>query len=70
MYCTLQEWVETDLLLLHGISTSDNSGDAFMKILAKQHFYQHYDFFMGRRLPDFWRSTIRHLVPTEAPHPI
>jgi hypothetical protein len=64
-YFALQDWVESDLILLHEISSSDNTSDAFTKILSKQLFYRHYDTYMGRCLPDFWRSIIAHLAPLE-----
>jgi hypothetical protein len=60
----LQDWVASDLIILKDISTSDNAADAFTKVLSKQLFHRHYDTFMGRRVPDYWRSIIGHLVPT------
>ena len=63
-YFALQDWVESDLIIFKDISTSDNAADAFTKVLSTQLFYRHYDTYMGRRVPDYWRSTIRHLVPT------
>ena len=50
-YFALLDWVERDLLILHSISTHDNSADALTKPLAKQLFYRHTDTLMGRRVP-------------------
>ena len=63
-YFALQDWVESDLILLKDVSTSDNAADAFTIVLSMQLFHCHYDTYMGRRVPDYWRSTIPHLVPT------
>ncbi len=63
-YFALQDWVESDLILLKDISTSDNAADAFTKVLSMQLFHHNYDTYMGRRVSDYWQSTIRHLVPT------
>ncbi len=63
-YFALQDWVESDLILLKDISTSNNAADTFTKVLSMQLFHCHYDTCMDIRVPDYWRSTIRHLVPT------
>jgi len=52
-YFALQDWVESDLILLKDISTSDRAADAFTKVLSTQSFHRHYDTYMGRRVPDY-----------------
>jgi len=37
------DWVEQDLLILHTISTHDNTADAMTKPLTKTLFHHHYD---------------------------
>ena len=47
----IQHWVDTDLLTLHRISTSDNESDAMTKNLPRTLFYRHIDYIMGKVIP-------------------
>ena len=49
----IQHWVDTDLLTLHRISTSDNESDAMTKNLPRTLFYRHVDYIMGKVIPDY-----------------
>ena len=49
----IQQWVETDLLTLLRIGTSDNESDAMTKNLARTLFYRHQEYIMGKRRPDY-----------------
>jgi hypothetical protein len=60
-YFALLDWVAQDLITLHDISAHDNGADAMTKPLAKQLFYRHYDTYMGRRIPQYFRSKFGHL---------
>mmetsp|Transcript_14552 Transcript_14552/g.20797 ORF Transcript_14552/g.20797 Transcript_14552/m.20797 type:complete len:1557 (+) Transcript_14552:1335-6005(+) len=55
------DWVERDLLTLQDISTHDNASDGMTKPLAKQLFYRHFDTYMGRRVPPYFRTKFSHL---------
>ena len=52
----LQNWVNTDLLVLCRISTHDNESDAMTKYVGRTLFYRHTDYFMGRIIPDYARK--------------
>ena len=49
----IQHFVDTDLLTLHRISTSDNESDAMTKNLPRTLFYRHLDYIMGKVIPDY-----------------
>ena len=49
----IQHWVDTDLLTLHRISTSDNESDAMTKNLPRTLFYRHLDYIMEKVIPDY-----------------
>ena len=47
----IQYWVQTDLLCLQQINTSNNYADAMTIALGKSLFYRHNDYLMGRIIP-------------------
>jgi hypothetical protein len=55
----LLDWVEQDLLTLQSISTHDNAADAMTKTLPKQLFYRHMDTYMGLRIPEYAKRSIK-----------
>ena len=60
----IQDWVETDQILMSAIETQCNISDAFTKSLGRIKFYEQFDVLMGRRLPPYVPSWIR---PTHPP---
>ena len=51
----LQEWIERDLIVMRAIATADNYSDAMTKNLGRTLFYRHFDYILGRRIPDYAR---------------
>ena len=49
----IQQWVETDLLSLLRIGTSDNESDGMTKNLARTLFYRHQEYIMGKIIPEY-----------------
>ena len=49
----LQQWVDTDLLTLLRIGTSDNKSDVMAKNLARTLFYRHQKYIIGKILPGY-----------------
>jgi hypothetical protein len=47
------DWVKKDLLIMKRISTSDNCSDALTKQTCRQLFYRHFDYIMGRIIPNY-----------------
>jgi hypothetical protein len=62
------DWVERDLITLHGITTHDNASDAMTKPLPKQLFYRHFDTYMGRRAPQYFMTTFPHFFQHTGKH--
>ena len=52
-YFALQHWVDTDLITLLRVSTSDNESDAMTKNLGRTLFYRRIDYIMGRVIPEY-----------------
>ena len=50
---SILRWIQKDLLLMKRIHTSDNCSDAMTKQNGKQLFYRHFDYIMGRVIPDY-----------------
>jgi hypothetical protein len=65
-YYAILNWVEQDLVTLHDISTHDNASDSMTKPLAKQLFFRHFDSYMGRRAPQYFRTKFPHLFENES----
>jgi len=59
----LQDWVETDQILMSAIDTQYNISDAFTKSLGRIKFYEQYDVLMGRCLPPYAPGWIRSSHP-------
>ena len=60
-YFVLQDWVESDLMRLHSIKTSDNYADAMTKPQARTLFHRHMNYIMGKIVPQYshiFKSTI------------
>jgi hypothetical protein len=49
----LLDWVQHDLLIMKRISTSDNCSDGLTKQTAKQLFYRHFDYILGKCIPHY-----------------
>ena len=52
-YFVLQDWVESDLMRLHSIKTSDNFADAMTKPQARTLFHRHMNYIMGKIVPQY-----------------
>ena len=52
----LQEWVQSDLLKLIRIDTSDNWSDVMTKATARTLFYRHMNYIMGKIVPEYVKS--------------
>jgi hypothetical protein len=52
----LLEWVKRDLILMKRISTNDNCSDGMTKQTGRQLFYRHFDYIMGKLIPDYVTS--------------
>ena len=52
-YFALQEWVESDLIVLRHIDTNDNESDALTKAVGRTLFYRHMDYIMGKIPPSY-----------------
>ena len=52
-FYAIQEWVETDLLVLQRIDTAINMADHFTKPLPRILFHRHNDYIMGRVPPTY-----------------
>ena len=63
-FFAIQHWVDTDLLTLQRIDTSDNESDTMTKNLVRTLFYRHQDYIMGRVIPEY--VTMRESVKTAA----
>ena len=63
-YFAIQHWVDTDLINLNRICTSDNESDTMTKNLPRTLFYRHQDYLMGRVIPEY--VTMRDSVRTDA----
>ena len=55
---SLLDWVQSDLILLHAISTHDNASDALTKALAPILFWRHNATLMGMRPPSYVTSDV------------
>jgi len=62
-YFMLQDWIETDQILMEAVDTQNNISDAFTKSLGRIKFYEQFDVLMGRRIPPFVPKWIRHTHP-------
>ena len=62
-YFAIQHWVDTDLINLLRICTSDNESGAMTKNLPRTLFYRHQDYLMGRVIPEY--VTTRDSVQTD-----
>jgi hypothetical protein len=49
----LLDWVQHDLMILKRISTLDNCSDGLTKQNGRQLFYRHFDYIMGKMIPDY-----------------
>jgi deoxyuridine 5'-triphosphate nucleotidohydrolase len=49
----LLDWIQHDLILMKRISTNDNCSDGMTKQTGKQLFYRHFDYIMGRMIPNY-----------------
>jgi deoxyuridine 5'-triphosphate nucleotidohydrolase len=49
----LLDWVQHDLMIMKRISTSDNCSDGLTKQTAKQLFYRHFDYILGKCIPQY-----------------
>jgi hypothetical protein len=49
----LLDWIQHDLLIMKRISTSDNSSDGLTKQTARQLFYRHFDYILGKCIPHY-----------------
>jgi hypothetical protein len=49
----LLDWVQRDLMILQRISTLDNCSDGLTKQNGRQLFYRHFDYIMGKMIPDY-----------------
>ena len=49
----IQDWVESDILILHQISTHDNEADTMTKNLGRTLFYRHKEYMMGKIVPNY-----------------
>ena len=47
------DWVQTDIIDVRKINTSDNSSDVLTKPTGRTIFYRHHDTIMGRRIPTY-----------------
>ena len=47
------DWVQTDMIDVQKIDTSDNSSDVLTKPTGRTIFYRHHDTIMGRRIPAY-----------------
>ena len=56
---TIQQWVAEDLLCLKRIDTVDNHSDAMTKALGRTLFYRHFNYIMGRVLPDYMKDMLQ-----------
>ena len=63
------DWVKRDLLIMQRIKSSDNCADVMTKQTGKQLFHRHFDYIMGRIVPDYVNldiketdSTITHTI--------
>ena len=56
----LLEWVQRDLILMKRISTNDNCSDGMTKQTGRQLFYRHFDYIMGKLIPDYVTSIEKH----------
>ena len=61
----LQDWVERDLILLRRINTTDNHSDAMTKPLPRTLFYRHFDYILGKFVPEYARKINRHFTKEE-----
>ena len=48
----LLDWIKRDLILMKRVHTSLNGADTMTKQTGKQLFYRHYDYILGRVIPD------------------
>ena len=49
----LQDWVNTDLIILKRINTSDNYADAMTKALPRILFYRHMEYIQGKTISPY-----------------
>jgi hypothetical protein len=49
----LLDWIQHDLIFMKRISTNDNCSDGMTKQTGKQLFYCHFDYIMGRMIPNY-----------------
>lgn len=49
----LLDWIKRDLLLMKRVKTSMNCSDTMTKQTGKQLFYRHFDYILGRVIPDY-----------------
>ena len=53
----IQDWVDTDLLVLKRISTHDNESDTLTKNVGRTIFYRHNEYLMGKHIPNYVNIT-------------
>jgi deoxyuridine 5'-triphosphate nucleotidohydrolase len=56
----LLDWIQRDLILMKRISTNDNCSDGMTKQTGRQLFYRHFDYIMGKLIPDYVTSIEKH----------
>jgi deoxyuridine 5'-triphosphate nucleotidohydrolase len=60
----LLDWIQHDLMLMKRISTSDNCSDALTKQTARQLFYRHFDYILGKCIPHYVTYIDNINIPT------
>ena len=50
---SIQHWIKKDLMLMFRIKSTDNWSDVMTKQTGRQLFYRHYDYIMGRIIPNY-----------------
>ena len=56
---SILDWVQRDLLIMQRIKTADNCSDVMTKQTGKQLFHRHFDYIMGRIVPDYVNSNMK-----------